>query len=312
MHAVFNVALPVFAIMLCGYLAGRTKILGAGVSEALNGFTYYFALPALFFVSLAGTPIQQILNWNFIGATLLAILAVFAAAVAIARVLFPARVDALSLHALAGVFSNTGYMGIPLFVAAFGAKGTVPIIVVSIVQSTTIFLIAVALAELGASKSTSRIGVIKDMLRGVALNPLLVSSAAGIALSLTDTQMPKAFETFFKLLGDAAGPAALFAMGLFLVGKRIGKAWFEIGWISLIKLLIMPAAAFVAARYVFGLPEADVRDLTIACALPTATLVFVLAQKFNIFTARASGAILVTTIVSVVTVSALMIVFGVG
>ena len=311
MQAIFDVALPVFAIVLCGYLAGRTKILGLGMSEALNGFTYYFALPALFFIATARTPIAQILDWPFLATTLSGICIVYALSYAIATFAFRDSMGARGLHALAAIFANTGYMGVPLFVAAFGEQGTVPAILSAVSQSMTILLVSIALIELDASQSTSRLGIARDMFYGIVGNPLLIASAAGIALNLSGLGVPTAFETFFKLLGAAAGPCALFAVGLFMVGKKLSAGMGEVAVITVAKLLVLPAVTWLLGAYVFDLSDTGVRDATLASSLPTGALVFVLAQKYNVFVERTSAAVLATTVLSVITVSAVMIIFGV-
>ncbi|HUT50048.1 MAG TPA: AEC family transporter [Alphaproteobacteria bacterium] len=120
MTAIINVVLPIFAIMLAGYLAGRFRLLGDASSEALNRFVYYGALPALFFVSLSRVGTGEALNWSFIAALGGGMLVTFALSIAVAYFVFPNRLAALGLHGMSAIFSNTGYMGIPLLITAFG------------------------------------------------------------------------------------------------------------------------------------------------------------------------------------------------
>ena len=138
MQAVVNVVIPVFAIVLAGYLCGRFKLLGPGGSEALNGFTYYAALPALFFGSLAKVELAQIFNWSYLGAYLLGMAVVGIAALIVGRLVFGARGAALAVQNMAALFSNTGYMGIPLAITAFGQGAALPAILATVVNGALI------------------------------------------------------------------------------------------------------------------------------------------------------------------------------
>lgn len=126
MSAVINVAIPVFAIMLAGYLAGRFRILGESSSEALNAFVYWFALPPVLFLSMASVPVGEIFDWPFIWTLLSGMAIVAIPSLVLARTLFRNSLGGVTLHGLTGIFANTGYMGIPLFLAAFGPEGALP------------------------------------------------------------------------------------------------------------------------------------------------------------------------------------------
>ena len=132
MLAVVNVVLPVFAIMAAGYLCGRLGLLGQGSSQALNGFVYYVALPALFFIATARVPVDQVLNGPFLAAYGGGVVAVVLLALAVGRWVFRLNLAELTLHAMSAMFANTGYMGISLLFVAYGEVGRLPAIITSI------------------------------------------------------------------------------------------------------------------------------------------------------------------------------------
>ena len=123
MSAVVNVVLPVFAIMLAGYLAGRFRVLGDESSEALNRFVYYVALPALFFISMARVSLGEAFNAPFLVAFGGGVTVTFALSFLAAHYIFRNRLGALGLHGLSAGFLNTGYLGIPLLLIAYGEVG---------------------------------------------------------------------------------------------------------------------------------------------------------------------------------------------
>jgi predicted permease len=310
MESVVNIVLPVFGIVLCGYGAGRLKLLGPASSEALNGFVYWVALPALFLQGLSKAPLDLIFDWPLILAFLSGIAVVFALSLIVARLLFPGRIGAHALHALAASFPNSGYMGIPLFLLAFGEAGSLPVIIANVAQSITVFFLALFLVELdgGAGPIGRRI---VQILVNLLLNPFLIGAALGLGLNASGIGLGGPFETMVKTLAAAASPCALFALGLFMVGKPISRGLPEVGWLAFAKLILHPVVAWLIAAYLFALPDYTVRALVLVAALPTGALVFVVAQRYNVFVQRGSAAVLVSTVLSILTISALMILYDV-
>lgn len=309
MESVFGIVFPIFGIILVGYAVGRVGLLGPASSEALNGFVYWVALPALFLHGLAKAPLDRILDWALIGAYLGSIFLVFAVSYAIARFLFPGRIGALALHSLAASFPNSGYMGIPLFLLAFGEAGSLPVIVANVAQSITIFFVVVFLIELDAG--TGSLGKrLRPIVRNLLLNPFLIGAGLGLGLNAAGLGLSGPFETMVKTLGAAASPCALFALGLFMVGKPITRGLPEVSWLAFVKLVAHPLIAWVIAGPLMGLPEETVRALVLIAALPTGALVFVVAQRYDVFVQRGSAAVLVSTILSVITLSVLLVLYG--
>jgi malonate transporter len=310
MEAVVNIVLPVFGILLCGYAAGRLKLLGPASSEALNAFVYWVALPALFLLGLAKAPLAQVLDWPLVSAFLGAIAVVFALSMLVARFVFPGRLGAHALHGLAASFPNSGYMGIPLFLLAFGEAGSLPVIVANVAQSITVFFLALFLVELdGGSGPLGRRLV--QIFANLLLNPFLIAAAIGLGLNASGIGLVGPFETLMRTLSAAASPCALFALGLFMVGKPITRGLPEVGWLAFAKLVLHPVLAWVIAAQIFALPADTVRALVLIAAMPTGALVFVVAQRYNVFVQRGSAAVLVSTVLSILTISILMVLYDV-
>jgi malonate transporter and related proteins len=309
MSVVVNVALPVFAIILAGYLAGRAGLLGESSSEALNKFVYWIALPPLLFLSMARTPLAEILHWPFIGAFLGSILVVWAAAVVVGRLVHGARPAVLTMQGMNASFSNTGYMGIPLFVAAFGEAGLPPASLATVIMSAVAVGIAVAALELTGSRDG--IGrALADVARALCANPLVVSSVLGAAWSETGLPLPVPVVNLFQLTGAAASPCALFAIGLFLASRKLAADLVEVGWISAFKLLCQPLVCWVLIATLFPMDPFWTASAILLAALPTGALTFVVAQEYGVYVERTSAVILVSTLASVITLSTLLAIYG--
>ena len=311
MLAILNVVLPVFGIILAGYLCGRFRLLGEASSEALNRFVYFLALPALFFISTARVGVGDVLNWRFLAGYGGGVIVTAAVAVLGARRLFPNRLAALGLHGLAAIFANTGYMGIPLLVTAFGPAAALPAIIATVLNGAVIMAVGIFIVEIDLSRDRGAGVVVFDALLGVVKSPLVLSAAGGIFCSTLGLPVPEAVARFCDILGAAAPPAALFAIGLFLVGRSLTAGFAETSWLVLHKLLLQP---LVTAAIVFALLPMErlwAASAVVLAALPTGSLVFVLAQQYGVYVERSTAAILVSTVLSVVTLFALFALLGV-
>ena len=314
MQAILNVVLPVFGLIAAGLLAGRFQILGQDSSEALNRFVYFFALPAVLFVGMARVPVQATANLPF----LVALIGVEAVAVVliviVARFAFPGRIGEYTLGAMSGVFSNTGYMGIPLFLTAFGTEGILPAVVGTVVQTILVVGAAVAIIEMDTHRDAGFAPALVRAGRAVVANPLIAAPVAGIAVSAAGLTLPAPVATFCDLMGAAAGPSALFAIGLFLASRSLksligGRKAIEVSWLVAVKLVIQPVLTWLVGVEL-GLDAFWLASAVILAALPTGALTFVLATNYGVYVARASAVILVSTVVSILTLSAVMVLFG--
>lgn len=306
MEPIFNVVLPVFAIILSGYACGRLGVLGPASSEALNKFVYFVALPVLLFYSMARVDPTEIFNWPYLGAFAGGSIITTVIGLIVARTVFRTRLADQAMYGMVSIFGNTGYMGIPLSIVAFGEAGALPAIVATVFQSIIMIpLFAVMIeADLRGEKGLKAAwGVTKSLGR----NPLMVSSLAGILWSFTGLDLPTSIETFCSILSGAAGPSALFAIGLFMVGKPLLHGFAEVSSVSFIKLLIHPLITWVLFAYVFEVDPLWQAIGILMSALPAGALCFVVAQNYNVYVQRTSAAILLSTLAAVITLSVLFL-----
>ena len=299
---------------MAGYLAGRWRILGGEATGALNAFVSYFALPVLFFGTLARTPVAAVLDPRLILGFGVAVIATFVAGMLMTRLLGKGGLAAMSLQGIAASWGNVGYMGVPLCIAAFGEQGLPPAMLTVIVTAIVSMVFGVMLIELEVAAGH---GPVRTFLRAafnVARNPLPLSIALGMAYSALGLAMPVPVEKWIDLLGAAAAPCALFAIGLFLSDKSVSdtdksvkNGLVEAGAMTVIKLLLQPLLAFLILPFFVDLNSVPGKVAMLMAALPTAANAFVLAKQFDISVAQNTATVLLSTGFSVVTVSALLV-----
>jgi len=310
MEAIFNIVLPIFGIMLAGTLAGRFGLLGSASSEALNGFVYFVSLPALFFVSLARVELERVFDLPFIAAYCGGVLFTFLLAVATARWVFGLQAGALALNGMSAIFSNTGYMGLPLLLLLFGDAGLLPAVITTVLNGALIMGLIAILLELSAPRDAGMAVALGRALVGMVRSPLLLSATAGLVVAGFHLPLPVPLQTFCDILGAAAGPAALFAIGLFLAGTSLSHGLLEVSWLVLLKLLVQPAVTWILAFHVFTLDPVWAACAVVQASLPTGALVFVLAQRYGVYVLRSPAVIMLSTVVSVFTLSLLLLYLG--
>lgn len=303
MTVILNVTLPVFAIIALGWTMGRLGVLGDAATEALNKFVYWVALPPALFLATARNPIAEFVNGPFLGAFLGSMLAVFALGALLGRLIHRSPPEVTVMQALNACFSNTGYMGIPLFIAAFGPQGVAPAALATVVMSAVMVGLAVVALELSGASGKGVAAALGDVVRALGRNPLVVAPVAGLALSALGAPLPRPLVTFCEITGAAAGPCALFAIGLFLAGRPLTGQLGEVAWITALKLVVQPALCWWLATRIFAMEPEWAAAAVILAALPTGALTFVVAQQYRTYVEKTSTAILVTTVVSTITLS---------
>jgi len=299
------VVLPVFALIFSGWGAFKLKILGPHAIAELNRFVVYLALPALLFDIMANTNGSELWQPGFIAVFLLSSAIAFALPFVV-RLRGKLPLADTALDGLNAAYPNTGYMGIPLSMIAFGS-GVLAATTISIIITVCVtFAFAIVLIEIGLQTEKKPLRLIWKVMRSLIRNPLLVAPALGAAASFLGLTIPAPAETFLKMLGGAASPCALVALGLFLAQPRKieRESVNAIAFLVAVKLIVQPLATWLLAVYVFGLPSLLAQSAALLAALPTGTGPFMLAEHYRREATITSNVILYSTVLSILTLSA--------
>ncbi|SOE99396.1 hypothetical protein SAMN05446635_7410 [Burkholderia sp. OK233] len=311
MLATLEILLPVFGLIFAGFACRRRGVLGPNSASELNRFVVWLALPALLFDTMAHATWQQLYQPGFVAAFSIGCLGAFLPILAM-RMIGGRHLADASVDAIAASYPNTGYIGFPLGMIAFGSASLTPTTIATILVACLLFALAIVLIEVGlqTERTPHKLGL--KVLGSLARNPLIVSPILGVLLASTHVALPQSAETFLKLLSGAASPCALVSLGLFLAEKRPSETGAR--GISLlltgVKLLGQPALTWWLAARVFGLPATLVEMAVVLAALPTGTGPFMLAEFYRREAHITSRTILLSTVGSVVTLSLLLLVMG--
>jgi len=299
MNDIFFLVLPFFALVVAGYGAVRLRILDAPGVLGINRFVYFFALPALLFNKMAETDFQRVVNESpFVLAHMVAGLVVFAIIWGATKVLFKVERSHCAVMALAGCYGNIGFLGIPLLVSVLGGAAAAPLSIMLLVDVA--FFIPFATTLMSASVA------FKAVISSVVKNPLIIAIVVGTLFSAVGIGLPGELAGFTNLLGQAAAPAAMFALGAVLAGRPISDGLGEASWVSVFKLGVHPPIMW-GVMTVFGVSDEWRLVATLGAATPVAAALFVIAQEHNVMPARASTAVLISTAVSMISLPLLIV-----
>jgi predicted permease len=302
-QSILNVALPFFAVIAAGYAALRFRFLDEASIAGLNTFVFYVALPALLVGKLEAAPLGQLLDWRLVLDYYGATLALYLVVLGLSRAT-GAAIGVASLRALCATFTNSGYMGIALLLAAMGGRATLPAILALFLDN--IIAMPLTIACLEAATGGTGLAAIGRVLRNLVRNPLMLSVVAGFVLAASGLGLPTPVDGFLAMLGAPASPSALFALRASLVEVPLGSGRVEVGLLVLVKLVLHPLLVAVMALLVLPLPGQLAAAAIITAALPTAATVFVVAQRYETFVMRSSTLVLVTHLGSTITLTALL------
>lgn len=304
MSSVVHVVLPIFALILLGFVGRRSGRLGENAASELNLFVVWMCLPALLFQATATASLQQIWHPGFVVVTTLSTMAVFVATLLYRLKSTRHLVDA-SIDGLGASYANTGYIGIPLCLMVFGHDGLEAALIASLIVVCVLFAIAVVCIEIGLQAEKTLHHAVGKVVLALLKNPLVVSPVLGVLWAVGGVPVPEPMGKLLQLLGDATTPCALVSLGAFLAQKQTGAGRGAPGLVA-IKLFAHPLITWWLAFHVFALPPVWASAALLLSALPTGTGPYMLAELYRREASVVSHTILLSTLGSLVTLSVML------
>ena len=292
--------LPFFAIIALGYGAGRTGFFNEDATRYLTKFVFFFALSAMIFRFAANIELSEVWDARLIAAYLWGTAFVYGIAT-IVGFLRNLNVATNAIEAQCAVIGNIGFLGLPMLTLILGEAAVGPIMMMLAVD-LIIFSSLVVILVTGSQDGQMSIRILKTVGLGLVKNPMIVAMTLGLLCSGFDLTIPVPLNEFLAILGGAATPGALFAIGASLATKSAERIKVA-GWLTFCKLVLHPAFVAFGALFLFSVDPYSAAVLIAAASLPVAGNIYMLAQHYSVAPQRVSAAILVSTAISIFTVS---------
>ena len=291
--------LPIFAIILTGWLAGATGYIPRTLAAPLMRFAYYVAMPALVFLTIADESLHALLDWRFLGAFGGGSLICFAAVMMFVRVARGAGVGKSAMLAAAVSMTNTGFVALPILKTLYGQPGVLAAAIATVFVGAIMFPILVLLLEIGRY-DTSRSIQTTALIRQIATNPVILATIFGLLWSIPGSKLPGPVASCLTILGEALTPCALFAIGLDLTIDELRERVGLYALLTALKLAVMPLVVYALCLAV-DLDRTATIAAVVCSAVPTAKSAYVLAVEYDVEKTVVGAVISMTTLFSVVT-----------
>jgi malonate transporter and related proteins len=294
--------LPIFAIVVAGWLAGITGYVPRELGTSLTRFAYYVAMPALVFLTIGDETLRSLLDWRFLAAFGGGSLICFFIVMVIAWLRPGASFGASAMVGAAASMTNTAFVALPVLKALYGNPGVLAAAVATIFIGALMFPMLVVMLEIGRFQGSRKIRM-GPLMRQIATNPVIVATILGLAWSYAGLGMPWPLESVLSIFGDALTPCALFAIGLELTVDALRERLTFYSLLTAIKLVIVPLVVY-GLCVASGLDRIATVCAVVCAAVPTGKSAYVLAVEYDVERNMVGTVISMSTLMSIVTLLA--------
>lgn len=293
-----NLVLPIFAVIVTGWLAGALGYLPRALAAPLVQFAYNIAMPALVFLTIAQEPMQKLLDWRFIAAFGGGIMLCFLIALAMARLVLRRDLGVSTMAGTAMSMANIGFVALPILEAIYGPRGVLPAAIASVFIAMIMVPVVVALLEAArhGGAGTSPL----TLARRIVINPVMIATALGLAWSVSGVPLPAPLAAYTGIFAKALTPCALFAIGLGFSLDELRSGLGETALFAAFKLVVTPLVVYGLCLLLRLDPFYTVAAVVCA-AVPTAKTAYILAGEYKVAETTVASVISVSTVASVAT-----------
>jgi malonate transporter and related proteins len=297
---VADLVLPVFAIIVTGWLAGWLGYISRSLADGLVHFAYNVAMPALLFVTIAQEQARSLLEWRFLfafgGGSILCFMLVFLAV----RIGWGRDIASSTMHGMAAAMTNTGFVALPILHSIYGQPAVLPTAVATIFVAAVMFPATVVLLEVDGRGARGESASPLVLVRQIVLNPMVLSTLIGLAWAIAGWPIPTPIATYMNIFADALTPCALFAIGLGLSVEGVRSNLAASVALAAVKLVVMPLIVY-GLCVASSLKPLDTIVAVVCAAVPTAKTVYILAREHDVEEPLVAATVSITTMLSVVT-----------
>ena len=313
MTAILNTVLPVFGLIVMGYVFAQAKITDAASIRGLSQFVFNIAIPALLFKTTATMDMTDVAPWNLWGAFFGGLVITWVATAFIAKRISSLNYSGGASASMAAGFGNLAMLGTPLALSHFGQQVGVPLGIILSVHAPILWTAATLHREAARHSGTPNWGMVaRELVNNLAKNAIVISLLAGALWRITGFGLHPIPDKMLTMLADASVPTALFALGGSLAGYSLRGSLNGMAALIGLKMLLFPAAVYALTLLVFPLPPIYAKLVVLFAAMPTGANAFLFAQRNDEAVPAISGAVAAGTALAAVTATMLLYLMDAG
>ncbi len=273
--ACLDAVLPIFALAMVGYGAKRLGFLDRDDVKKMNKVFFRIFMPVMVFYNIYISDLSEAFDPKLVIYTLLCVVLCFAVGVLLAEKLEPVRTRRGVI--VQGIYrSNLVVIGLPVVERLMGGDSLGPVVILTATVVPLFNLLAVIVLEYYGGEKTGPGKLALDILK----NPLILGSLAGVLAVLIGLKLPAPLEALAEDMADAASPVLLFLLGAFLQLDGLRRDWKAVLWISMGRLMIVPAVTLIPA-VLLGFRGVELASMIPVFASATAIASFTMAQQMG-------------------------------
>lgn len=302
MDTILTIILPVFALVALGFAMVRPPLFPADVSRILGNFIFYLALPALLFRSMAARGLPHGDELRLLAAYYSALVLAVAGSILYLRWRYRESLAGAAALMLGACFSNLVLIGVPLMLSAYGQAGLQQMLLIATCHTAFLVGTATIMAEIARAGQGGGVARIAGRtFLALSRHPIILAILSGLLVGSLGLRLPGPLDGAIAMLGQAAVPCSLIAVGASLVGIPLNDFVGRTLFMVLVKLMVLPAMVFVSGRYIFDLPPLQLAVAVTGASLPAGLNAFLFAVRYRQHEGRLSSATLISTIMSALT-----------
>ncbi|MCO6546852.1 MAG: AEC family transporter [Gilliamella sp.] len=297
--AQFLSTLPLFILILLGYLAVKIGRWQKTVTDSLTKFTFYIAFPIMLFQIMSHFSEQSQIDikvlFVFFGGSFI----VFAFGCLVASKLFKLTGSESTLFAMGGIYTNTVFVGIPIIKMLLGEKA-IPIVAIIVIFNAlilwTLATVSIEFVQMGKFSGRSFIKALKN----VSKNPIIIGIFTGIVINYIGLPMPKFINQSTKMVSDMTAPLSLIVLGMGLAEYKIRDKLLITTSICILKLAALPIVTYIMGK-LLGLPTLELQVVVLLSSVSIAINCYMMARQFEVLQGPIASSLLISTTLSSIT-----------
>lgn len=295
----FLETLPLFTLILLGYLLIKIGKWPKMITDSLTRFAFMVVIPIMLFNIMSHFSENASTDYRVLIAFFGGSLLIFIISRIIAAKVFKLNGGEGTIFAMGGIYSNSIFVGLPVIRALLGEVAVPSVALVVVFNALILWTLATVSVELSLLGKMSLNGL-KKTAKSLLKNPIILSIFLGLLVNYTGLPLPKFITKSTSMIDTMATPLSLIVLGMGLAEYKFREGWRISSVICSIKLLLLPLAIYLIAIAI-GLPTLETYVVVLLGSMSIAINCYMMARQFNLLQAPIASSLLISTILSAIT-----------